>query len=148
MKKYLILILATTILACNENEPINSAPVLKTSDLPSSSSNPVFRTPNRKLINPIPTVGEPCKHSLEGNCGPVIYVRSLLFQRIQTAIDEGTVANLFLTDTEVIEKFALSQQALTDLQNGVTTLMRVRDVFVIVFAGSSDPFNYPSYLNG
>lgn len=148
MKKYLMLFLATIILACNEKESSSPVPVPNTSDLRSSSSNPVFRTPNRKLINPIPTVGEPCKHSLEGNCGPVIYVRSLLFERIQTAIDEGTVANLFLTDTEVIEKFALSQQALSDLQNGVTTLMRVKDVFVIVFAGSTDPFNYPSYLNG
>jgi hypothetical protein len=143
MKKYFVPLSAILLLACSEQEVY----VPQIQDESPAIKNVSFRTPNRRLLNPIPNVGEPCKHSLKGNCGPTIYVYSQLFQRIETAINEGTVANLFQSDTEVISTFSLSQQALSDLQNGITTLLRVRDVFVIVYSGSSDPFNYPDYLH-
>jgi hypothetical protein len=145
MKKYLMLFTASLLSACSEQEVYS--PVPKTFEVSPTYTNAVLRTPNRRLLNPIPKEGEVCVHSLKGNCGPDIPVYTALFQRIETAIMDGTIAQMFQTDTEVIETFSLSQIALNDIQNGITTLMRVQDVFVIVYSGSSDPFNYPEYLN-
>lgn len=147
MKHLLVICLSILLASCAEQETL----VPKVTAERNSVVQKNYRAPgtNRKLKNPIPPdPADPCEAAELGNCGPIGDVGDELFQKIEHAILDGTVAKLFETDQEVISFFNLSEQALTDLRNGVTTLLRVNNVFVVVYFGSENPFNYPSYLNG
>lgn len=148
MKHLFVICLSTLFSSCTEQETL----VPKVTAERNSVLQKSYRAPgtNRKLKNPIPADrnADPCEAADLGNCGPIGDVGGELFQKIEQAIHAGTVATLFETDEEVFSFFNLSEQALTDLRNGVTTLLRVNNVFVIVYFGSENPFNYPSYLNG
>lgn len=110
----------------------------------------IFSAPgsSRKLKNPIPSdvMEDPCEDG-KGNCGPIGDVPDELAQRIEAGITAGTIAELFSNDQEIIEYFGLSPQALSDLQTGITSLLRVNNTYVVVYSNSDDPFNYPPYFN-